>query len=125
MGEFFEYVLPWGDKFPTNQLWGAIGGAELWEDTVGNPNDWGTGMAGWLQPSKGDGYDMSTYGTASTKEADTTGIPAVAQSVSSDSAKAVEAQDLARQRARGILSTYTRYTKAQQPDTSGKMKLGE
>lgn len=98
-------------------LWGDLGGAKAWENA--------TGM---LSGDSGS-YDLSTSGSSSacgggacSKTPDETNIPAVAQSISGDAAQAVEAQGVARKRARGIIQTYTRYDSG---GIGGKSKLGE
>ena len=129
-GDFEDFI---DDAAGGNTIWGQLwrraGGTEHWENALG-------GMSGMFGGGAGGsgGYDLSSVnadtsvgskcsGKAKEKEADTTAVPAVAKSVSEDAANAVAAQNTARKRARGILSTYTRYEGGDGSD--GKTKLGE
>ena len=118
-----------GNSIP-GRHWAQIGGTEYWENNLGGMS----GMFGGGGTGGSGGYDLSPVnadssvgskcsGKAKEKEADTTAVPAVAKSVSEDAANAVAAQNTARKRARGILSTYTRYEGGDGSD--GKTKLGE
>ena len=103
------------------QAWSAIGGTEAWEGGVESIAGFG-GVDESLASSASKSKSACGGGSASAKAADRSAIPAVAQSISGDAAKAVEAQGLARKRARGIMQTYTRYDYG---GNGGKSKLGE
>lgn len=98
------------------KTWGDAGGAKAWENL-------GDSISGVLGAQS---YDLTASGAKSAAaiptEADKSGIPAVAQSISGNAAQAVEAQGTARKRARGIMQTYTRYDSG---GNGGKSKLGE
>lgn len=118
-------------KDPFGNLVGVAGGPAskaAWNGIRDTGNEIG-GKIGRATGFIQDGYDLSDSGSSSAcsggacaKSADETGIPAVAQSISADAANAVAAQNSARKRAKGILSTYTRFGS---DTTTGKTKLGE
>lgn len=100
-----------------NEIGGKIGRATgLIQDGDYDLSDSGTSSAA------GEGMDNGSVDSAISQKADTSGIPAVAHSISADAANAVAAQNSARKRAKGILSTYTRFGS---DTTTGKTKLGE